>query len=230
MLTFSIVAEGITDQAVLETIINCICQGMVDDVFVNFEQPVRDATDQSRCGSQGGWEKVFEYCSIGERIQGALEHNDFLVIHIDTDCAGHENFDVALTTGGVDRAVAEIVKDVIACIAKHVGVLYEEFEDRIIFAIAVHSTECWLLPLHGKTVAGKKRIKSCEDHLRRELRRKSCAYAKDHRTYKIISDGYKRRKNLDAACGHNESLMMFVAAVDEKIAASGSEPLPASDC
>jgi hypothetical protein len=59
MPTFAVVAEGITDQAVIENIIQDYYRAnLEDEVDVNNLQPLRDATDQARASGQGGWERV----------------------------------------------------------------------------------------------------------------------------------------------------------------------------
>jgi hypothetical protein len=86
--TFALITEGITDQVVLESVIRANCRSMTtDEIDVVPLQPTRDATDTARAKDFGGWEKIFEFCSSSARILEALDFNDYVVIHIDTDCA-----------------------------------------------------------------------------------------------------------------------------------------------
>ncbi|WP_439496936.1 hypothetical protein [Bosea sp. (in: a-proteobacteria)] len=144
MATFALVSEGITDQIVLERIIEVVCAGFFDEgIDVNPLQPLRDATD-SRTAPHGGWEKVLEYCE--RSATDALEANDYLVIHLDTDQGDHPNFGVALTEGGRDRGYDALVVDAIGVVKSRLGEeLYKEHKDRLLFAICVHTMESWLL-------------------------------------------------------------------------------------
>lgn len=144
MATFALVSEGITDQIVLERIIEVVCadhfEGGVD---VNPLQPLRDATD-SKTAPHGGWELVLEYCQ--NSASAALEANDYLVIHLDTDQGDHPNFGLALTDQGKDRACDVLVEDAIEIVKKRLGPeIYAAHADRFLFAISVHTMESWLL-------------------------------------------------------------------------------------
>ena len=134
MATFALVSEGITDQAVLETIIRAHCRCFaVDEVDVVPLQPMRDATDDARAGTYGGWEQIFEFCSASDRIVEALSFNDYLVIHLDTDCAEHPNFGIKIIENGVERSVAELVRDASdLLIAKMTKAIYELYGSKIV--------------------------------------------------------------------------------------------------
>lgn len=108
MTTVALIAEGITDQIVIENIIQELYE---DELDVNYMQPARDATDEARTANFGGWELVLEYCSIPDRIQEALALNDYVIIQIDTDCGDSVRYGVPLTEGGKDRAYLDIIND-----------------------------------------------------------------------------------------------------------------------
>ena len=78
MASFALVAEGITDQIVLETILSGYYDE--DDLEINPLQPLRDATDRFRQGNFAGWELVFEFCSDQDRLAEALAFNDFFLL------------------------------------------------------------------------------------------------------------------------------------------------------
>lgn len=144
MATFALITEGLTDQIAIEHIIEHICGEMFEDgVDINPLQPLRDATD-SKHAPHGGWERVLEFCNA--QAATALEANDFVVIHIDTDEGEHKNFGLALKCDGNDRDHEAIVRDARDIIIKRIGVeLHEKFKDRFVFAISVHSMESWIL-------------------------------------------------------------------------------------
>jgi hypothetical protein len=60
MSTIGLISEGITDQMVIEHILD----GLLDDEDLSVEplQPTRDETDENLAITAGNWVKVFEYC------------------------------------------------------------------------------------------------------------------------------------------------------------------------
>lgn len=77
--------------------------------------------------------------------------------------------------------------------------------DKIILAIAVHSIECWLLPLYLPDQ--KEEIDDCLNILKRDL---PSFRMKDHRYYQDISMGYANQNSLLKLYGENPSLKIFV--------------------
>ncbi|WP_338503609.1 hypothetical protein V6R86_08240 [Sphingomonas kaistensis] len=205
MPTFAIISEGITDQIVLDAIVQGSCADKYsDDVSVNFLQPIRDATD-TNTAAHGGWELVFEYCNL--RMLDAVSTNDYVIIHVDTDCGDHERFGLALTEGGADRPTAELVEDAKTILRSKIDpAILAEHAHKLIFAIAVHSTECWLLLL----LFDVRRTKGCAERLNRELNRKSgFRLSKDARSYMKASRLLKKRR-LSEDFGEAESLTIFL--------------------
>jgi hypothetical protein len=90
---------------------------------------------------------------------------------------------------------------------------------RILFAVAVDSIECWLLPLlyDGET-AKKAKITGCLDAVDWKLRRLgrpplSTAGSKSLASYERASRDYAKRRTLMARCGENPSLDVFVKSL-----------------
>lgn len=137
-MRFGLISEGNTDHKVLKSIL----MGLFgDDAKANELQP--------RGGAQGGWQKVLEYCKSGS-IPKNFEQNDFLIIQIDTDRAHETGFEVStrdennkkLATGII---IANVKTKIIPLIKEGWNMDFENYENRIIFAIAIDATECWLL-------------------------------------------------------------------------------------
>lgn len=219
MTSFALITEGITDQAVIENILFGYYR---DEVDVRPLAPSRDATDNARAGSYGGWEQVLEHCAHTEKILEAVAINDYLIIQIDTDCGDHANFGVSITHQGVDRAICDIVSDVKDLIIKRLSVAYSSHRHKFIFAISVHSLECWLLPLHGADKVTRGRTKECEKHLKEKIAKstalKSNRFKKDHRTYHLISRKLAKSKHIEEVCADNESFSLFIAQLPELFA------------
>lgn len=133
------------------------------------------------------------------------------VIQIDTDSGEQKNFGVAITSGGKERPVSDIIADVKIVISQKLDMtFYEKHKEKFIFAIAVHSLECWLLPLHAHTDSAKRRTLSCQHHLERALKKKNIPYTKNHRSYKTIANGFNRLENIIMASKYSESFAIFL--------------------
>lgn len=89
---------------------------------------------------------------------------------------------------------------------------YTNNEDRFIFAISVHSLECWIMPFHLNKQ--KSRIKSCEKHLNRSLTKNGVAFSKDYDCYKKLAKPIKGRK-LVSLVGSGDSLGFFLSSLPE---------------
>lgn len=190
---FAIVAEGITDQVVLKNILLAwFADG--EEPFVNFVQPQLDETSRSTLKEPGGWTLVQRYFEERKFI-GALQLNKYLVVHIDTDIA--VDMGIALVVAGVQRTPEEIVEAFIGWFIERVGDdVWKSHGSRFLFAIAVDSIECWLLPLvfDRSQKAKIRKVSGCLvaiDHERRRQKETplSSADAKDPAVYRDIAEG-----------------------------------------
>ena len=210
MTSFALITEGLTDQVTISSILT---GHYGEEPDISEAQPLRDATDESRQGSFAGWEKVFSYCK-SELFLQQFYANDFVVIQIDTDVCGHKNFNVNLKLGNKDRPTADIIEDVKDHIIKNISrEIYDKYKDRIIFAISIHSLECWILPLYGKTKIEKGRTRKCEDFLRDIIKRFDIQYEKTFDPYLEITKPFRTKKYLDHAVSCNQSLQYFIKSL-----------------
>lgn len=209
-VSFALITEGITDQVALEAILKGHYKRFDGDidVVVNAIQPIRDATDASRQGNFGSWERVFEACVLPEVSDSAFAWNQYLIVQIDTDMGDHANFGLPLAPGGVHVEEAALVAQARALIAAKFGDRWPDIEERVFTAISVHSLECWLMALH--TSAGGGSTMRCEERLRQELERQNKDYAKTHASYTEISKDFRKTRRLDAARARCVSLDRFV--------------------
>lgn len=213
MATFALITEGVTDQIILERMIEQICGE--DDVDINPLQPLRDATD-AKAAPHAGWELVFEYCKEG--AADALAANDYVVIHLDTDQGDHPNFGVPLTFGGVDRHYNDLIADATAAIITRLdGALYRAHADRFLFAISVHSMESWLL----LCLFDRDEPKNSNDRLNRALsKRNQDPLMKEVRAYQRIAGGIKRKKLVQLSRKKNSLgrfLVQLVTITDARV-------------
>lgn len=217
LLRFGVIAEGPSDQPVIENILLGFFQDEVEEPVINPVQP--PLATASNPAPPGGWSLVFESLKRGEP-QKALQFNDYLVIHIDTDVQEEPGFDVPRREGGDELSIPERVERIIARLVRDIDPEFFKTDGhRILFAVAVDSIECWLLPLLCKNKkAGK--TTGCLDAANHELRRtgrKGLSGAdgtKFPAAYDAASRGYLKRKTLMKHCGQNPSLKLFVERLD----------------
>lgn len=207
MLSFALVTEGITDQVLLTSI---LIGHYGEEPDISEAQPLRDATDESRQGSFAGWENVLAYCS-SDLFEQQFYVNDYVIVQIDTDVCGHKNFEIDLRSEGKDRATQEIIDAVKNFIIQKIDPsVYEKHKENIIFAISIHSLECWLLPAYGKTEIEKKKIRKCELHLAKILERFDIEFEKTYSIFQLISEPLTDSKNIKVASTNNESFRFFL--------------------
>lgn len=216
MLTFGTIAEGETDQAVIENLILGYFEEQADDVWVSPVQPLRNQ------GSHGGWTNVFNSLRRLD-YKLALRANQYLVIHIDTDVQEHAGFDVPMRVGMRECTVDERVQHVVDRIKREMdATFFRENEHRFLFAVCVDSMECWLLPLlYTERKDAKKAGKTtgCLDAANHKLRTLDLdalgtPEKKFPDAYERVSHGFLKRKTLLTHRAKNPSLNLFIHQLD----------------
>ena len=167
MKDFGLAGEGVTDQIVLENVLFGL-YGDVDEDEIAYLQPLLDATDEDGLGS---WTRLLTYLD-NKRFRADVLNHQFVIIQVDTDVAAEKGFDVVLVDdNNQSLSVEAIVDNVKRRLIEQIDVakegFYEEHKENIVFAISVHSLECWLFNLHNKDSKRSGRILACENHLQR---------------------------------------------------------------
>ncbi|MGF6204397.1 hypothetical protein [Pseudomonas frederiksbergensis] len=210
MPSFALISEGITDQVVIEAVLHAFYKGTEseDDFAVTHLQPTRDATDVSRqeVDDFGGWQQVLEHCSIAEHMYEAVALNDYVIIHIDTDIC--RNDDIAIDPSQELAALISEIENLI--FSKIDAALLKDYRDKIIFAIAVHSTECWVIPFYSNVMTERTKINSCESKLIEILARDGKVFKKDYRCFMGLSKAIRKKKLLLDAATCSPSLNRFL--------------------
>ena len=219
MVTFGLVTEGHTDQVVIENILNGYFN--THDIETKKLQPLWDATDKSRIESYGGWTLVFGYCK-SEIFRNAFLFQDYIIIQIDTDVSEEKHYDISKRDkNGKELTPSELIQKVTE---KFRGLIGEEFfdanKDKIIFAISVHSVECWLLPIYYKDNR-KSKTENCLKTLNRGLQKKEDFTIdpgnKGHSDYyERVSKFYCKKKNLMKCYKENPSLKIFIEEIEKR--------------
>lgn len=222
MISFGLITEGITDQIVLENILYGFFSN--GDIPINPLCPLRDATDKNRMDKAGNWVEVLEYCA-SSKFRTEIFNNDFLIIQIDTDVFRSENvsqkYKIVLNDMLSVSEITEIVRlKFIEIINQHHGkFFFEQYQERIIFAITVDSIECWLLPLYYANEPKKAdKYVNCLNTLNAALSRKEgfTIAAKEPQYYRNISKKFKKRSELLQLYPLNSSFSLFIKQLEEK--------------
>jgi hypothetical protein len=224
MKTFGIIAEGPTDQIVIQNILVGFFNEPDLTTYINNLQPLKDHTDQMV--SKGGWLNVFEYCQ-SQYFLDALEQNDFLIIQIDSDVCEHKHFDVSRRNpDGESKSDDMLIKDITQrfeqlFISAFDQNRYSLFTDRIIYAICLEEIECWLLPIYF-TDKIKAATNNCTHKLNPKITERFGVYInkedKSNMTphYWKFSKPYMKYKVLMANAYNNPSLGIFIDTLKEK--------------
>lgn len=209
-----IVAEGKTDQAVLEQLVRGVVAER-DGIAIAMMQPAQGAGDPEDFGN---WENVFRWLS-SERCARALQLVDLLVVHVDTDVCDRPGFDVPRLEGGREleplKLAARVAGRVRATMSPEVHTLYAH---KVVIAVAVNEIECWLLPLiFDQAQAKASKWKGCFAAAMDELKRRgepgllaAKNGTKDPRRYGALARGFKKPAQLHAAASAQPSLAAFV--------------------
>lgn len=195
--TFAGIAEGITDQKV----INNILVGYFNDrdINVNWLQP-------ARIGKSGGHGNVTNYCR-SQKFKAVFDRNEYVIIHIDADISPelgvpHQDENDQLISP--DRLIERVINKLRE---KFIGEdIYSQYADKIIFAIAVHTIECWLLPLHCQEA----RSETIDCHTILSKVFPEIKQGKDYKDYQKISMEYANNSSLLKLYPENPSLKNFI--------------------
>jgi hypothetical protein len=216
MTTFGIIAEGHTDQLVIEHVLLGFFADQDIEPEVNYLQPPRNI--DSGDTPPAGWTLVFQHLEAGGHRK-ALQANDYLIVHIDTDVCDEVGFDVPRRCEGRELNCDELADAVTARLQAQMGPEFVAAHgQRVLFAVAVNATECWLLPLVSPTKATK--IAGCLSAANLALRKAgndplsaADGRQKSPRCYRQVAAAYKKKKVLDKAGRQNPSLARFLDAL-----------------
>ena len=206
-MIIGLVCEGVTDVPIIQNVL--IGHTGDTDLIVDRLPHLLDATHAVKPENLGGWNKVLKYIGTSD-FQEAFQQMDAVIVQIDTDVC--QEFGVNRTdVNGRELEPAELIEEVKEALIGRIGTeFYQIFDDRIIFAIAVDSIECWLLPLYYTDKRAAKH-KNCVDTLNHNLR--ADGYTIDHkdvRIYENLSAPYRKKKDLTSAVNKQASLSYFV--------------------
>jgi hypothetical protein len=214
MSQFVIISEGTTDQIIIDNILAGYFKS--GDINIKFLQPSRDETDKNKSTNYGGWGLVLQHCQP-QNLTKALQLNQYIIIHIDTDVS--QQYGVAKQNNKDENYVEITIKLVIQ---KLISIITEDFyskyHERIIFAIAVECTECWLLPLYAEKDQ-KGNFNNCLFTLNKALGKKGLPiieHKKDERNFQKLSKDYSKNKIFNECYEANPSFKIFIEEIQKR--------------
>jgi hypothetical protein len=137
-----LITEGITDQQVLVPIV----ESFWPDLEIDFVRTPSSTDKTDKQEGWGGWLLVLqklESLDVAELIQ----YNDLVVVQIDTDVSPEKGFDVPHWDGeklSPEVLIERVIQRLKSCLSPQPLPKQDRF---FIFAIGVHSLECWLVGL-----------------------------------------------------------------------------------
>ena len=200
MYTFGAIVEGITDFP----IINSILIGYFNDstIDINLISPISFKASSN-------YDKVFKSCKP-EKLKRAFLANKYIIIHVDTDVS--ESFGVSHSEDDKPLSPQQLIDKVIGKFRLEMGEdFYEKYANRIIFAIAVHSIECWLFPLFTPDNQSSQTENCCK-----VLEKIVPSFRKDYGYYQEITEKYRNHDDLLNLYPKNPSLKMFIEQLADK--------------
>lgn len=201
-MKFAFITEGPSEHRILKHIVHKYFKELEYlDIEINQIQPKMTNGKQA---SVGGWNEVLKYCSRPE-LKDIFVENDYLIIQLDTDQSETAPFSISHSkSGGIAKTSTELFVEVQdKMIALMGSEIWGEYRHRILFAICIHTIECWLLPLFAppkKAVA----IRKCLSTLNMELHKKKINPIpnKDKnnpqsiRTYETVLKNWRRKQDI----------------------------------
>lgn len=209
-IKIGIVCEGISDYKILQHITERYLRDF--DVYTIPLKPKE--TKQGAQDGFGSWQGVLEYIKGDDQmiVEAVNEGCSYVIVHIDTDV--REQYGVA-----VDFESHEELHDNVKSLL--IRGLHREFDrNKLIFAIAIHETECWLIPFltDDKKDCGK--TDSCVNTINKLLKDKG-SIDKDNKNaekvrpiYQNILKQKKKAKDIKSVSRFNYGFAYFIDSLD----------------
>ncbi len=208
-MLFGLACEGITDQITIENILCGYFKNPDLDQEITALQPPLDETDQKH--GDGGWPMLLKYMA-SVRFREDVLNTGFIIVQIDSDIAHKIPVDHKDADGNelsAETLIFNIGTKLIESINTGASGFYEVHATKIIFAICVHSLECWLVAHHAEQTA----IHDCFEILKTAINPNLIRVAKKHRNYDTLSQPFLERENIDAVAEKDPSFRVFIQAL-----------------
>jgi len=220
MVTIGLICEGITDHIVIKHIIAGYLGNY--DISVSELQPKVNPTDEHK-STPGNWDQVFKYCQSSDFEEGLNSNPSlYVIIHLDSDVFRTKEVPRKYwfefnNTDGTALNTEEIIDNIKGLLIKNIGTeIYNAYANRILFAIAVNETECWLLPFYE---TGKQRSKevNCLNTLNKKIAAKLpfTIAKKEPKYYVKVAQPLLKQKHFLKLYTFNPSLEIFCQQLED---------------
>ena len=204
MSKFGIIGEGITDQITIENILCGFFENPDLENEIQYLQPPKHNT------GIGGWKVVFKYL-VSSDFRNDILNNEFVILQIDTDVSNEVGYDVQKKYNqNNELLIPELINNVTERLISEINQgelgFYEQYADKIIFAISVHSLECWLVAYYGEHIIKD----NCFDVLRTTKLPKNIQLSKTHSKYDMLSQAFLNRENIEIVRIKDTSFKHFI--------------------
>jgi hypothetical protein len=217
-MRFALITEGASEHRIIKHILEKYCKEQEPYIRQIQPQVVNDKQE-----TKGGWPEVLKYCQREDDLRNIFIDSDYLVIQIDTDKSPQKPFSVSHTKP--DNSLKTNTELYVDIVDKLKGLMHpsilEEFENKIIFAVCIHTIECWLLPIyynnHHQSDTG-----NCLYSLNTKLGQQNLHIISPNgknnpnsiRTYETILKNWKRKTEISASAKHSDSFKEFINSLN----------------
>jgi len=217
MYKFGLACEGKTDQVTLENILCGYFEAPDLDEEIIELQPHLDETDQNKMDF-GGWEMLLNYLK-SSRFREDVINVKYVVLQLDSDIVEHQNFGISYRNDkGQELTIEELINETIIELVSFINSGDEEFyennKEKIIFAICVHSLECWLHAYFNNKPLSNPKVTGCGKALNYLLNETGFYGKKDKQLYMKYSKIFLERKNIDIVARKDPSFKYFIQRLE----------------
>lgn len=214
-MNFAMITEGVSENRILTYIIQ---RYLGDSAIINTIQPEIQGGKQA---SSGGWTEVLSHMN-DDVVNNVMSVNDYLVVQIDSDTCSQRGYDVDdKDENGQRVSDEELCKRIKARLIKKLSEpIKTKYFDRIIFAICINETECWLLPVVWKDDPKRRcRTSNCIHTLDEGLKKSSMGYippkGKNGPEARAVYDKILKKKDIPEIAQYNVGFKNFIAQLDK---------------
>jgi len=214
MKKFGIIGEGCTDKIVIESILRGFFVGQDLENEIN---PLPEA-------DKGGWKVICDYLTSKD-FRSDVSNHETLILQIDTDITTKEEDSIKFGVSHRDQQGRELtVEELIVKVKdKLIGEInsgkngfYELYADKIIFAISVHSTECWLVAYFSEQVE----THTCDKVLLKTKLPENIQFSKKKKSRcheRLSYIAFSERENIDLVAQKDISFNHFIQNLEKLV-------------
>ena len=206
MNKFGIVGEGYTDKVVIEHILR--------GFFA--EQNLEDEINPLPESDKGGWEIICKYLASRD-FRSDVSNHEILILQIDSDITTKEedarDFGVFYKDEqGNELSAEELIANIITQLVYKINTgksgFYNLYADKIIFAISVHMTECWLVAYYVDDAI----IHNCDETLRKTKLPNNIQFSKKKKSgcHEKLSQIFLNIDNINIVAQKSPSFNLFI--------------------